>query len=102
MAAALRDPQRWASGGRTSEPTRGCTVGTDDLDLASVLRRDRDHRHAGMPGARKLIAGLTTSIDARTSSSQSRTGEVTVERLEHALHLVPADGLWRPWPALVR
>ncbi len=36
----------------------------------------------------------------RTNSGQSRTDEVTVERLERAHHLVPADGLWRPWPAL--
>lgn len=36
----------------------------------------------------------------RTNSGQSRTDEVAVERLERARHLVPADGLWRPWPAL--
>jgi hypothetical protein len=38
----------------------------------------------------------------RTSSGKSRADELPVERLDHALHLVPADGLWRPWPALVR
>ncbi len=38
----------------------------------------------------------------RTSSGQARADEVTVERLEHARHLVPAEGLWRPWPALAR
>ncbi|GAA1059024.1 DUF6226 family protein [Agromyces bracchium] len=90
-------------------PVCGCDACDDDVrSLAEELEwtvRTVVTGHYGEsvnPRASGWLGYRLEEPGVRTSSGQSRTDEVSVERLERARHLVPADGLWRPWPALAR
>lgn len=90
-------------------PVCGCDACDDDVSsLADELEWTvrmvvtGHYRESVNPQGSGWLGYRLEEPGVRTSSGRSRTDEVTVERLEHARHLVPADGLWRPWPALAR
>lgn len=56
-----------------------------------------NYRESVNPQASGWLGYRLKEPGARTSSGQSRTDEVPVERLERARRLVPTDGLWQPW-----
>lgn len=90
-------------------PVCGCDACDDDVrSLADEVEWTvrmvvtGHYRESVNPQASGWLGYRLEEPGVRTRSGQSRTDEVPVERLERARHVVPADGLWRPWPALAR
>lgn len=90
-------------------PVCGCDACDDDVrSLADEVEWTvrmvvtGHYRESVNPQASGWLGYRLEEPGVRTRSGQSRTDEVPVERLERARHLVPADGPWRPWPALAR
>ena len=90
-------------------PVCGCDACDDDVrSLADELEwtvrmvANGHYSESVNPQASGWLGYRLEEPGVRTNSGQSRTDEVSVQRLERARHLIPVDGLWHPWPALAR